>query len=132
MKSSHFYDIINNDTRGCDDLKRGQALVEFVIILPIFIFLLLAIIDIGKMISIKNQLESTMSSVIEEYESQNSIQEIEQKLKKEHTKILLETNEDNGFMTIYLKEEISILTPGLNLLFPSPYQVTVERSIKNE
>ena len=132
MKSSYFYDIINNDTRGCDDLKRGQALVEFVIILPIFIFLLLAIIDIGKMISIKNQLESTMSSVIEEYESQNSIQEIEQKLKKEHTKILLETNEDNGFMTIYLKEEISILTPGLNLLFPSPYQVTVERSIKNE
>lgn len=132
MKSSHFYAIINNDTRGCDDLKRGQALVEFVIILPIFIFLLLAIIDIGKMISIKNQLESTMSSVIEEYESQNSIQEIEQKLKKEYGKILLETKEDNGFLTIYLKEEISILTPGLNLLFPSPYQVTVERSIKNE
>ena len=64
-------------------LKRGQALVEFVIILPIFIFLLLAIIDIGKMISTKNKLESVMSSVIEEYKSQNSIPEIEQNLKKE-------------------------------------------------
>lgn len=113
-------------------LKRGQALVEFVIILPIFIFLLLAIIDIGKMISTKNKLESVMSSVIEEYKSQNSIPEIEQNLKKEQKKILLETKKDNDFLTIYLKEEISVLTPGLNLLFPSPYQVIVERSIKDE
>ena len=30
--------------------KKGQALVEFVIILPIFVFMVLTVIDIGKII----------------------------------------------------------------------------------
>ena len=52
--------------------KRGQALVEFVVILPIFIFFLFAMIDFGKMIFIKNQLESEMDEVIEEYKNELS------------------------------------------------------------
>ena len=38
--------------------KKGQALVEFIIILPVFIFMILAIIDIGKMLYDKSAMQS--------------------------------------------------------------------------
>jgi len=37
--------------------KRGQALIEFVLILPLFIFLLFAVYDFGMIFSVKNTLE---------------------------------------------------------------------------
>ena len=55
--------------------KKGQALVEFVIILPIFIFMLLAIIDVGKIIFIQNRLENKMSNVLDLYRNQKSYDE---------------------------------------------------------
>ena len=56
--------------------KKGQALVEFVIILPIFIFMLLSIIDIGKIIYFRNQLVSELNEVVDLYKNQKSYDEI--------------------------------------------------------
>ena len=44
--------------------KRGQALVEFVIILPIFVFMILAIIDIGKIVFFRNELENEIVTLL--------------------------------------------------------------------
>ena len=44
--------------------KKGQALIEFVIILPIFVFMILAVIDLGKILYFGNILESKMDNVI--------------------------------------------------------------------
>ncbi len=113
--------------------KRGQALVEFVIILPIFIFMLFAIMDVGKIIMTKNRLESEMDTVIEWYHNEHTFEEITNHLKENSSKTELEIkNENNEYVTFYLKEPIDIITPGLNLIFSSPYQVTSERSIKYE
>ena len=38
--------------------RKGQALVEFVLILPIFILMLFAIVDFGMILSKKNELEN--------------------------------------------------------------------------
>ena len=43
--------------------KKGQALVEFILILPIFIFILLAIVDIGKINIMKSHLETLLKDV---------------------------------------------------------------------
>ena len=43
--------------------KKGQALVEFVIILPIFILLVFCLIDFGRIISIKNDLENKHKNI---------------------------------------------------------------------
>lgn len=108
--------------------KRGQALVEFVIILPIFIFMLLAIIDVGKIISTKNKLESDINSLIDLHTF--DLNELKNNLEKTNPKAIIEIKEENEFTTIYLKEEVSIITPGLNLIFTPPYKVKVERSIR--
>lgn len=108
--------------------KKGQALVEFVIILPIFIFMLLAIIDIGKMIYLQNNLESQLSRVVELYKNEKTYQEIEQELSLNDENIILEIkNEDNDKVTFYLKKEMAIVTPGLGLIFENPYMITVKR-----
>ncbi len=113
--------------------NRGQALVEFVIILPIFVFMLLAIIDIGKIIVVKNRLESEIDQIIEYYHNGNSFAEINAKVKEDNETSTLEIkNENNQYVTFYLKEKIDIITPGLNLIFKPPYEVTIERSIDYE
>ncbi len=110
--------------------KKGQALVEFVIILPIFIFMLLAVIDIGKIIYYQNALESEMSDVIDLYKNQKSYQDISQELSLNENALSLEIqNENNETITFYLKRKVTIVTPGLSFIFSNPYEITVKRSV---
>ena len=49
--------------------NRGQALVEFIIIVPILLLILLGIVDFGNIIYRKLTLESTLDTVVDLYES---------------------------------------------------------------
>lgn len=113
--------------------RRGQALVEFVIILPIFVFMILAIIDIGKIVFFRNELENEMSDVVDLYRNQKSFQEIEKDLELLEEDIQLEIqNNDNQTITFFLKKDVEILTPGLNLILDSPFPLEVKRVIAYE
>ena len=61
--------------------KRGQALVEFVIILPILMMFFFGSVDIGRIIIRKNELENLMSDTIKMYTEHKSINEIRYYLK---------------------------------------------------
>ena len=113
--------------------KKGQALVEFVIILPIFIFMLLSIIDIGKVIYFQNQLVSELYDVVELYKNQKTYEEILNELNLQDEGVTLEIkNQDNEIITFYLKRDVEIITPGLNVIFDNPHTVTVERALSYE
>ena len=113
--------------------KKGQALVEFVIILPIFIFMLLSIIDIGKIIYFRNQLVSELNEVVDLYKNQKSYDEIADAMNLQEEGVTLEIkNQDNEVITFFLKRDVEIITPGLNVIFDSPYTVTVERVLSYE
>lgn len=113
--------------------KKGQALVEFVIILPIFIFMLLSIIDIGKIIYFRNQLVSELNEVVDLYKNQKSYDEIAEAMNLQEEGVTLEIkNQDNEVITFFLKRDVEIITPGLNVIFDSPYTVTVERVLSYE
>ena len=45
--------------------NKGQALIEFVLILPIFIFLIFLSVDIGRILYAKNHLETKLNDAIE-------------------------------------------------------------------
>ena len=106
--------------------KHGQALIEFVLVLPVLLLIIFAFIDFGRIILCKNHLESTMSDVITIYEQgkdvntflkQDNDYKITYKVKKgEQEKIILETN-------------LELITPGLNRVLTNPYHVSVERSV---
>ena len=53
--------------------RKGQALVEFVLVLPILIFILLLVIDMGRLMIMKNHLETVLNSVDKDTSSINDL-----------------------------------------------------------
>ena len=108
--------------------NKGQALVEFILILPVILAILLVIIDLGKIFNEKNTLENTSIDIIELYKNGKSIDEI----KNKYNDIEIKTSIDNNYLTIKLKKEIDIITPGLNIILDNPYIIEVERVVYYE
>lgn len=120
--------IITKLMRGRFDVNnKGQALVEFVIILPIFILLVLGCIDIGRIMYTKMNLEEQMSDVVDYYKNGKTIEEIKNKIDND-----VDIKSDNEYTTILLTKKIDIITPGLQFVFDNPYLLKVERSVLNE
>ena len=112
--------------------SKGQALVEFVIILPIFIFMLFATIDFGKVLYIENDLESRMDDVITLYRTTPNLEKIKNDLNLNKDKITLTLTKDKEYLNITLEKEVEIITPGLNVILKNPHQTRVKRVILNE
>lgn len=115
--------------------NRGQALVEFVLLLPILVFLLFGLIDFGRITYTKNYLESKTSDALmyleNDYTFDGTVKALNAKSKGNPIKLSLMYGND-GYVTITLTENLRLLTPGLNLILKDPYPVKVERVIKNE
>ena len=99
--------------------KKGQALVEFIVILPILIFILLAIVDIGKLNIMKSHLETLLKDVDS---STNTIRD------KEYEVFLTKKNIDDGIL-IELKSCVDTITPGLNKILGDPACVKTSKII---
>lgn len=107
--------------------RKGQALVEFVLILPIFIMILFVIVDFGMIFNKKNELENISVDVVNMLNENVSLEEI----KSEYTDIDIEVNSDDKYKNVIISDKINILTPGLNRVLGNPYEVKVERKIPN-
>ena len=71
--------------------RKGQALVEFVLILPIFIMILFSIVDFGMIFNKKNELENISIDIINLLNNNNKIEEIQKEYPKVDIKL---TNEE--------------------------------------
>ena len=107
--------------------KRGQALVEFVIILPILLLLIFAFIDFGRIIVCKNHLEGVMNEVVN-----LSDEEITSYLKKDSDYSISYDVKIDNYKNITLTTKLNLVTPGLKNILKNPYVVKVERSIVYE
>lgn len=102
--------------------KKGQALIEFVLILPILIFILLSIIDIGRLMIMKNHLESLLGEVkIDTTFVKDTEYDIE--LKREDL---------GGEVVTTLKSCLDVTTPGLNKIIGDPACVSTSKTIIKE
>ena len=89
--------------------RKGQALVEFILVFPLLLLVLFAIIDFGLIINKKNELENKSVDIVTLLKNGKSIEEIK----------------------IIISEDVNVMTPGLNLVLGNPYRVEVERNIPN-
>ena len=108
--------------------KKGQALVEFVLILPVFLFLIFIVYDFGMIYNKKNALENKSSDIISLYKSGKTISEI----KNIYQDLDISINLDNDYYKISVIDSVKIITPGLNRILGNPYKIEVERYIPNE
>ena len=111
--------------------KRGQALVEFIIILPILIFILFAIIDYGMISYNRNRMENIISDINKMYLNNENNEEIENFIKSNDKMLKLELNKEDKYINIKLYKEYDYVTPGLNKIFNNK-NIEVERNIYNE
>ena len=110
--------------------NKGQALVEFIIILPIFLLLLISVIDFGNIISKRYSLENDIDIVSDLYLNEE-FDEINTYVKNKNIKI--NYSNENNLVTIKLNKDIKIISPMLNIVFGKNYDINVEKSIyKNE
>lgn len=107
---------------------KGQALVEFVLILPIFIFLIFTIYDFGMIFNKKNSLESNSIDIIDLYKSGKSVDEI----RNLYNNLTINIEEEDEYRKIIIEDKIKLITPGFNHIFGNPYKINVVRYINNE
>ena len=110
--------------------NKGQALVEFVIILPVTLLLIFSIIDFGRVISLKNDLESKTDDAITFYKAGKTLDEINNVMDNKDIKLNITTNDD--YTTIKMSKKIEPITPGLSYILKKVLDVEVYRVIKNE
>lgn len=107
--------------------KKGQALVEFVIILPVFLLILFAVVDIGMILSKKNELENISIDIVSMLNNNDDITDITMR----YPNLILDINSDSKYTTIRIHENVDVMTPGLNLVLGDPYDIIVERIVPN-
>lgn len=110
--------------------NKGQALVEFVMILPVILMLIFCIIDFGRVISLKSDLESKTDDVITFYNSGKSLDEINYIM--DNKDVDLKIINANSYTTIKIEKKIKPITPGLSYILDEVFDVKVYRVIKNE
>ena len=109
--------------------NKGQALVEFVLILPIILMILFIIIDFAHVHYERNHLESVLNDVIYMIKDDKSTNEIKSTL-DENVNYVVTNNTD--FANVVMTKEVLLVTPFSNLFFDNPYLIKVERTILNE
>ncbi|MEG2457898.1 MAG: TadE/TadG family type IV pilus assembly protein [Bacilli bacterium] len=113
--------------------KKGQALVEFVIILPVLLILIFGLIDFGRIINTKSSLENITEDVVELYKSGKTYEEINKFMKENNESYSIKIkNENNKYIRFTLTSSLNIITPGLNLILKNPYVVSIDRVIYYE
>lgn len=111
--------------------NKGQALVEFVIILPIFILLVFTSIDFGRIIYTKISLENTLNDAVMMYKEGKSVTKIERLVKRNDKNTNITISTDSNYSVFNINRKIDIVTPGLNIALDDPYTVEVNRSTYN-
>ncbi len=109
--------------------KNGQALIEFIIIMPIFLIMVFALIDFGNILYKRYQLEGDLDYIVDLYH-----QALNDKIVSytNDLDIKIEYQNNNPEVKIILSKDVNVLTPGLRTLLNSPYTIKVERVIYDE
>lgn len=113
--------------------QKGQALIEFVIILPVIIMIVFSFIDLGRIILENNRLEGLTTIVINKYEETNDYNQVLnyiESLGYENVDLSIKTG--NSLLTIEMEKKIDLVTPGLDSILENPYNVKVERVVSYE
>ena len=113
--------------------RKGQALIEFVIILPVLIMLIFCFIDFGRIILENNKLENLTTNVINRYEQTKNYEDVLNYIEKlGYEDVELSIKKENSTMTIKLEKKVDMIVPGMDIILGDPYKVKVERVINYE
>lgn len=109
--------------------NKGQALVEFIIILPVLMLIVLGMVDFGNIIYKKYSLEEDLDVLVSLYQDDKTDEMNDYALKNN---LGLNFLYEDGNTTIVVSEKFKINTPLLNKVLNSPYKIETKRVIYHE
>ena len=109
--------------------NRGQALVEFVMIIPVLLIILLAIVDFSNIFTTKYNLQNDLDLIVELYKDNKHDDYYNY---ANNNNIRLNIIENNNLTTIEISKKIEITTPVLSQVLKSPYEISESITIYEE
>lgn len=106
--------------------KKGQALVEFILIIPVFLLFIVGIIDMGNLIYQKYKLEDNLDYVVELYRNEKNLK-LDDYIKE--INVNLDINKSSNYTTIKLSKNIKMTTPILKDIMGKIQTIETERTI---
>ncbi|MGM9879519.1 MAG: TadE family protein [Bacilli bacterium] len=110
--------------------NKGQALVEFVIILPIVLMIIFVIIDFSNIFYQKNHLEGITNDIVTLKENGKSNSYIENIVNDKDVKVSFASSSDT--LKIKTSKKVKLITPFSSLFFDNPFIIKTERTILYE
>lgn len=104
--------------------NKGQALIEFVMILPVILLILMYIIEFGRITLKKHELESNMDLIIDLYEDKK---QPELNTYLENNNITINYRKQNELTTIEISKNIKSNVPLINRIIGN--NITTKRTI---
>lgn len=108
--------------------NKGQALIEFILIIPILAIFILGLFDIGNIIYKKYQLENDLDYIVDLY-NESKINDIDEYVKNK--KIIISTDNSLEYTTITLSKNITFIAPGMSKILGDSYKISTNRVIRN-
>lgn len=108
--------------------KKGQALVEFILILPVILIVLMSLIDIGNIFVKKNELNNDIEVVRDLYIKDKDKMNLY--LTKEN--LIFEEKKDGNIVTINIEKKITINAPILSNIIGRKYSIKSSKSFYEE
>lgn len=106
--------------------ERGQALIEFLMIVPILFLIIMAVFDFGNILYHRYELENHLDVIADFYENEKE-EELESYL--DNHNLTMEVSKEVGYEVICIKKKISISTPGLSLVLGDPYSISTSKTV---
>ncbi len=106
--------------------QKGQALIEFILVLPVLLLVLCALIDFGTIIYNKYTLENEMDYIVDLYKNDEKNRIITYSKEKEFKS---EVTKANNEITFKITKNIKVSTPVLNKIIGNPYKIEINRVI---
>lgn len=110
--------------------NKGQALVEFVIILPIVLMVIFVIIDFSNIFYQKNYLEGVTNDIVSLKENGKTDSYIENIINDKDVKVSYLPSDDS--LKVKTSKKVKLITPFSSLFFDNPFTIKTERTILYE
>lgn len=106
--------------------KKGQALIEFLIILPMFLLIVMGMFDFGNILYQKYKLENSVDYIVDLYRDSKE-EDLEVYLDKNGIDMYTRFGDD--YNTVELLKRVDIITPGLDLILGDTYKIRTTKII---
>lgn len=109
--------------------KKGQALVEFILILPVLLLIFMALIDVGNIFLNKYELNKDLDTITTIYQNGDKQKVLAYAAKED---IVFSESLDDHMNVLTVKKEIQINAPVLSNILGKKYTIETSRAVFGE